>query len=98
MAEKHELQKLFGELKDSLTNELQGLRSELKEFRQDCDRDIKTIMQQTADLRKDMERIGGRVDELEARVSSLDDDGTNNNKLMVSMKCRVEQLTEQMEY
>ena len=55
-------------------------------------------MQQTADLRKDMEQIGGRVDGLEARVSSLDDDGTNNNTLMVSMKSRVEQLTEQMEY
>ena len=35
---------------------------------------------------------------LEARVSSLDDDGTNNNTLMVSMKSWVEQLTEQMEY
>lgn len=98
MAEKQELQHLFGELKDSLTNELQGLRLELKEFRQDCDRNIKIIMQQTVDLRKDMDQIGGRVAELEERVSSLDDAGFNNKTTMESMKSQITQMTEQMEY
>lgn len=94
MAEKQELQHLFGELKDSLTNELQKLRVELKEFRQDCDKNINIIMQQTADLRKDMDQIGGRVVELEDRVSTLEEAGANNKTTMETMKSQVAQMGE----
>lgn len=71
---------------------------ELKEFRQDSDQDIKTIMQQSVDLRKGMEHIRVRVDEFEARVSSLDDTGINNKTSMESMKSQIEQFTEQVNY
>ncbi|KAL7402183.1 hypothetical protein ABVT39_010994 [Epinephelus coioides] len=67
MVEKREIQQLFGELKDSLTKEFKELRVELKEFRQDTERDIKTIMQQTADLRNNLDLIVTRVNQLETR-------------------------------
>ncbi|KAL7381300.1 hypothetical protein ABVT39_003530 [Epinephelus coioides] len=67
MVEKREIQQLFGELKDSLTKEFKELQVELKEFCQDTERDIKTIMQQTADLRNNLDLIVTRVDQLETR-------------------------------
>ena len=94
---KREIQQLFGELKDSLTKEFKEPRVELKEFRYDTERDIKTMMQQTVDLHNNLDLIVTRVDQLETRVSSLDDAEINNQK-RAEIITRVDELTEQMDY
>ncbi|KAL7402902.1 hypothetical protein ABVT39_021457 [Epinephelus coioides] len=98
MVEKCEIQQLFGQLKDSLTEEFKELRVELKEFRQDTERDIKTIMQQTADLLNNLDLIVTRVNQLETRVSSLDDTEIINQKKAEAIISRVDELIEQMDY
>lgn len=94
MAEKCEIQQLL--LKDSLTKEFKEMRVELKEFRQDTEQ--KTTMQQTADLRNNMDLIVTQVDQLETRVSSLDNAEIINQKKAEAIISRVDKLTEQMDY
>ena len=43
---------MFTELKDSFSKEFQELKDELKQFRRDTEWDIRTIMEQTTDLRQ----------------------------------------------
>lgn len=68
------------ELKNSLTKEFKELRDDLKEFRQDTVRVIETVMQQTTDLRQNLEMTRTHMDHLEVRVSELDDAENNLQK------------------
>ena len=62
---------MFADLKGSLTKEIQEFRDESKAFQERTDKDIKIIMDQTAELRKDVEKTEKRVSCLESRVSCL---------------------------
>ena len=64
-----EIKHLFADLKDSITGEIKALRAAFNEFRAKTERDMKKIMQQTTELRRDAETTNARVLELEARVS-----------------------------
>lgn len=44
MAEKSKMQQLFVDLKEAFRNEIKELRDNLKDFQQETERDIKTIM------------------------------------------------------
>ena len=55
------------------------------------------MMQQTVDLHNNLDLIVTRVDQLETRVSSLDDAEINNQK-RAEIITRVDELTEQMDY
>ncbi len=44
------MQQLFADLKDALHKEIKELRGDLKDFGQDTERDIQSMMPQTADL------------------------------------------------
>lgn len=98
MAAQGEMHKLFAELKESLCQEFQVLKMELKDFRRETERDIQKIMQQTADLNEKVNATTTRVEHLESRVSDLDDAGANNQQTMEWMKSRIDELIEQTEY
>lgn len=55
-------------------------------------------MQQTADLLKNLDLMGMRVDQMEARVSSRDDAEINNQKRAELIISQVNEPTQQMDY
>lgn len=84
MAERSEIKQLFVQF--TLLKELKELEDEPKDFCRDTERDIRVIMQQTADLNQKLELTAARVDQLEARVSYLDDAEIENQKTMKWVK------------
>lgn len=97
-ASQEEMHKLFADLKESLNQQFHGLNKELIDFRQNTERDIQKIMQQTADLKQKMNATITRVDQLETRVSDLDDAGANNQQTMGQMKSQIDELVELTDY
>lgn len=98
MTDKEELHQLFADLKTTFTKEITEFRDEFKAFQQDTKKDIKTIMEQTADLRHEIEKTAKWVDHLETRVSALDDAENVHQKQAKQMKTRMEELADQMDY
>lgn len=98
MAEKNEIKQLFAELKETFAKEFKELKDELKDFRQETERDIRTIMQQTADLKQKLDSTITRVDQLEARVSILDDAEIESQATSKLVRIRIDELVDQMEY
>lgn len=97
-AAQEEMHKLFADLKESLKQQFQGLKRELTDFQQNTERDIQKIMQQTADLNQKMGATITRVDQLETRVSDLDDAGVNNQQTMEQLKIQIDDLVELTDY
>ena len=82
MTDASEIKHLFADLKDSITGEIKALRAAFHEFRAETERDMKKIMQQTAELGRDTEMTNARVLELEARVSELEDESITHQKTL----------------
>lgn len=98
MAKIAEIKQMFAELKDSLCKEFQELKDDLKQFRNDTERDIKTIMEQTTDLRQKVEETLLRVDHLESRLSDIEDADSTTQRTTKEEKLRVDALVEMMDY
>ena len=78
MTNKEEMQKMFADLKDTLSKEIKEFRDDFRTFEQHTKKDIKTIMDQTADLRKDLEETEKRECKMSLRCHS----GGNNFKIV----------------
>lgn len=98
MAKIAEIKQMFEELKDSLCKEFQEHKDELKQFRNDTERDIKTIMERTTDLRQKVEETIPRVDHLESRVSDIEDADINTQQTAKEVQSRVDALVEIVDY
>lgn len=98
MAEKGDIKEMFEQLKESLLKEFKELKVELKEFRQENERDIKLLMEKITEMRENLESMGSRVNKLEDRVSFLDDSEMKNQVLTEAMQSRLDKLTEQVDY
>lgn len=98
MAKIAEIKQMFEELKESLGKEFQVLKDELKQFRNDTERDIKTIMEQTTDLRQKSEKTILRVDHLESRVSDIEDADAITQQTTKAVQSRVDALVEKVDY
>lgn len=98
MAATGDIQQMFDQLKESLLREFKDLKDELKEFRQESERDIKSLMQTTKETREKVESMGSRIDHLEERVSHLDDCEAGKDAITESMLSRIDKLTDQVNY
>lgn len=93
-----EIKHLFADLKDSVAGEIKALRAAFNEFRAETERDMKKIMQQTTELRRDAETTNARVLELEARVSELEDESITQQKTLKQCNTLIVEMGDQMDF
>lgn len=105
MADMGEIKSLMVEMKDSISKEIKDFskeikdfRTEFKEFRAETEKDIKTIMQQTTELRLDLQKTSGRLEQVECRVGELHDTEILHHKSIKYLVNKVSDMEERTEY
>ncbi|CAJ1057728.1 uncharacterized protein LOC117557980 [Xyrichtys novacula] len=98
MTDAGEIKHLFADLKDSITGEIKALRAAFTEFRAETERDMKKVMQQNTELKRDAETTNARVLELEARVSELEDENVTHQKTVKQCNSLIVEMGDQMDY
>lgn len=73
MAEMGEIKHLTLEMKESLSKEIKDFRKDIKEFRAETGKDIKMIMQQMAELCRDLNKTSDRLEQVERQAGETQD-------------------------
>ena len=71
---------------------------DFKEFRSETEKDIKTIMLLTAELRRDLERTSSRLEQAEQRVGKLHGTEILHHKSIKYLVNKVTEMEEWTEY
>ncbi len=98
MAEMAEIKHLMLEMKESLSKAFKDFRMDFKEFRAETEKDIKMIMQQTAELRCDLNKTSDRLEQVERQVGETQDTEILHHKTINYLVKKVSDMEECTEY
>lgn len=98
MEDAQEIKQLITDLKCSISGEIQEFRKEFKNFRQQTETDIKTILQENKRLQENVEALEKRTTELENRMSQQEDDAWRYQTQIKELQKQVDNMSDQVDY
>ena len=93
-----DMRQLLLEMKNSITSEIQGFRSEFKTYCEKTDKDMQRIIDQTAELRLKAEQTEARVEEMENRVGEIHDSTIAHEQTIKQLKKKLLAMEIEMDY